>query len=240
MEQKTTTPPPAAAAAPATKPAVTPAAAATAAPVAAPAAPVMPIEQATELVKAMERLLEKIDRERDESSLVALKLILDQHGDALKQFMRPENALHPDISRYNPEGERDHPRPALKRPAYFLGSPLELANLNRAEIDLLNRFDHTIETSVKGKLWKAAILRDMGGAEVLYLSVPFRAFDDLRGLPGLTDICETILNEGHRPRSQDLMNEQIQLQRSQIEELKAAIADLQGQQSAQVVTGLPV
>jgi hypothetical protein len=195
--------------------------------------PVMPIEQATQLVEAMDRLLEKIDRERDESSLVALKLILDQHGDALKQFMRPENALHPDVSWYNPDGERDHPRPALKRPAYFLGSPLEIGSLQRDEINLLNRFDHTIEVNVKGKLWKAAILRDMGGGEVLYVSVPFKAFDDLRGLPGLSEICETILNNGQRPRSQDLMNEQIQLQKSEIEELKAAIAALQVQQVQQ-------
>jgi hypothetical protein len=193
--------------------------------------PVMPIEQATQLVTAIERLLEKVDRERDESSLTALKLILEQHGDALKQFMRPENALHPDVSWYNPEGERDHPRPPLKRPAYFLGSPLEQGALSTEEIQLLNRFTHTIEVNVKGKLWKAALLRDMGGGEVLYVSVPFKAFDDLRGLPGLTDICDTILTDGRRPRSQDLMSEQIQLQKTELDELRTAIAALQAQQA---------
>ncbi len=40
---------------------------------------------------------------------------------AMKRVMKPENENHPGISVYNPQGERDHPKPPLKAEVWWCG-----------------------------------------------------------------------------------------------------------------------
>lgn len=168
----------------------------------------MPVELVAMLMGTLEKLQDKFDRDpTDAESRDALTAILREHGSALKSVLRPENQLHPDVSAYNPLGERDHPRPRLKRPCYFLGVPLDAPNLDREEIDLLNAFTQSME--VPSMNWKAVFIRDGSGREALYLSVPFSSFDDLRGLGSIKHICRTIQGQGTRPQNPDVLLERI-------------------------------
>jgi hypothetical protein len=50
-----------------------------------------------------------------------------------------ENRLPPDISAYNPKGERDNPRPELRCKMIWVGFKLSATGLSREEIELLNQ-----------------------------------------------------------------------------------------------------
>lgn len=203
----------------------------------------LPVDVAQKLVTSIEALHERVDRDpSDHASMAVLKQILEEHGAALRQFMKPENALHPDISWYNPEGEHDHPRPALRRPCYFLGSQLEHAMLNWEEIAYLNAFEQSVE--LPEKRWKASILRDIGGGSCLFISMPFKGFSDLWGLSnamdpdnsGLRLVLRTLLDVGRRPQSTDTMREEMDLLRAQLNELREAIAARQDGPTISVAT----
>jgi hypothetical protein len=63
------------------------------------------------------------------------------HALAMKKQLRPENETHPDVSVYNPRGERDHPRPRLICEMFLGPYPLEKDVLSVKEIELLNRLE---------------------------------------------------------------------------------------------------
>jgi hypothetical protein len=166
----------------------------------------LPTEVVGHLLSLIDRYQARLDAEpTDMRSHEALKEILREHGQSLKNHLRPENQLHPDISAYNPLGERDHKRPGLKRPCFFMGVPLEQPTLTWGEIDVLNKFSHSLECdspSGAGK-WRAVLLRDSAGSEVLYFSVPFRSWDDLRGIGSLSSVASFIYAGGKRMGSAD-------------------------------------
>lgn len=55
---------------------------------------------------------------------------------------RPENVFHPDVSAYNPLGERDNPRPDLRcEKVWFGGFPVEKQLCSLDEILLLNQLE---------------------------------------------------------------------------------------------------
>ncbi len=45
-------------------------------------------------------------------------------AEANRRVMRPENQFHPDVSVYNPEGERDHPRVLPNYEMFWFGAPV--------------------------------------------------------------------------------------------------------------------
>jgi ribosomal protein S15P/S13E len=183
------------------------------------------------LISTIEKLHQRLDADReDDGSRTALVQILDTHGAALKAALRPENQLHPDVSYANPEGERAHPRARLKRNAFLLGIPLQPDSLRKVEVDALNRFTESLE--IPGKKWQARILRDAGGGEVLYISLPFRSFDDLRHVGGLLDILNAIHAEGKRPDTNDVIADRL-------EKAERLIAQLQASQVAQTADAPP-
>jgi hypothetical protein len=63
------------------------------------------------------------------------------HAKAMRKQLRPENDTHPDVSVYNPRGERDHPRPHLVCEMYLGPYPLERDVLTWKEIELLNQLE---------------------------------------------------------------------------------------------------
>jgi hypothetical protein len=168
----------------------------------------LPLATAAQLIATVEKLMERVDR-GEQGSMELLREILQQNSGHLKQFLSPENRLHPDISDYNPDGERDHPRPRLRRPCYFLGIPLDQVALTKDEIVLLNSVTHPLE--IKQKNWRIAFLRDGGGGEALYISVPFNSFDDIRGLEGgWQRVTRELLGLGSKPVDQDLLLERLE------------------------------
>ena len=165
----------------------------------------LPLQTAAQLVAMVEKLFERVDRGEQGSSEL-LREVLAQHSHTLKSTLSPENKLHPDVSDYNPAGERDHPRDKLLRPCYFLGIPLEQPTLTVSEIDLLNSVSGPLEMPAPngaGK-WRVAFLSDGSGGSALYVSVPFKGFDDLRGLQnGWQGVIRTLQAGGSTPTNQD-------------------------------------
>lgn len=70
-------------------------------------------------------------------SSVIEKLIAQQERLIVKT--RPENPDAPMISDYNPLGERDHPKPPLKCPMFWVGYDLRTDTLTPMEVELLNQ-----------------------------------------------------------------------------------------------------
>lgn len=174
----------------------------------------IPVESIASLVASIEKLAESADR-GDERATLMLKSVLAEHGLLLKSQLSPENRLHPDISYLNPLGERDHPRPRLKRVCLFLGMPLERDQLTLDEINLLNSIPGPLE--IKDKNWRVVFLRDGGGGEVLYISVPYRTMDDLRSIEGgWQRILRDLLAQGTQPQTQELVAEQLAELRAQV------------------------
>lgn len=62
-------------------------------------------------------------------------------AEAIARLQRRENTQHPDVSVFNPQGERDHPRGRLKCKMFWVGYELERDALSAEEIDLLNRIN---------------------------------------------------------------------------------------------------
>jgi|MudIll2142460700_1097286.scaffolds.fasta_scaffold464496_1 hypothetical protein len=50
-----------------------------------------------------------------------------------------DEKLYPEISVYNPLGEKDHPRPEIEGEVYWAGAMLRKTFLTREEIELINR-----------------------------------------------------------------------------------------------------
>lgn len=196
------------------------------APLEAAAAEGVPLATAAQLVALVERLFERVDR-GEQGSAEALREVLAQHSTTLKQTLSPENRLHPDISDYNPRGERDHPRERLRRPCFFLGVPLDQPTLTVDEIELLNSVATPLEMPAPngaGK-WRVALLRDGGGGEALYISVPFKSFDDLRGLTGgWQGVIRALQGTGVEPTTQDTLLSRIAALESMIKSLSPQVA----------------
>jgi hypothetical protein len=55
--------------------------------------------------------------------------------------LKPENDTHPDISVFNPRGERDHPRPQLVCEMFLGPYLLERQTLTVKECELLNQLE---------------------------------------------------------------------------------------------------
>lgn len=59
----------------------------------------------------------------------------------------PENFFHPDVSAFNPQGERDHPRlPLPAKAVWFGGWPVERELTTAAELALLHRLKPGVYT----------------------------------------------------------------------------------------------
>lgn len=79
------------------------------------------------------------------SKIADVEIAADIHARAMKKALRPENEVHPGISVYNPQGERDHPR---TRPSHlFMMGPYPIADpgnfdtVTKTEIELLNALE---------------------------------------------------------------------------------------------------
>jgi len=59
-------------------------------------------------------------------------------AEATEKVMRPENKNPPRVSDFNPQGDRDFPRPELKYKFRWIGIDLQKSQLTREECLLLN------------------------------------------------------------------------------------------------------
>jgi hypothetical protein len=111
----------------------------------------------------------------------------------MRRALKPENARHPDVSAFNPLGERDHPRPAMRRKCFMSpGYELRAEELTREEIELLNSIEHNMEA--RSGSWRAELKRTAtDGTAELHIQVPTNP-DDRADLPkGLSLILRELV-----------------------------------------------
>jgi hypothetical protein len=122
-----------------------------------------------------------------------LETVLARNAESTHKALRPENARHPDISAFNPEGERDHPRPKLVRKTFFAGMELHEDDLTATEIGLFNSFTHACVA--RNGQWRAEFRNtSKTGEHELWIVLPVASVDDRMELPnGMTLILRELL-----------------------------------------------
>lgn len=132
------------------------------------------------LLKAMERM----QPASGGLSAEQLETVLKSSAEATRKALKPENAQHPDVSAFNPEGERDHPRPKLRRKTFWAGTELDADELDRDEIELMNSFEHSCEA--RNGAWRADLKRTAtDGTAELHFTFPSKNTDDRMDLPSM-------------------------------------------------------
>jgi hypothetical protein len=107
---------------------------------------------------------------------------------AMKKALKPENDPAPMVSVYNPEGDRDHPRPALKCEfTVFNGIPIDGTTDTVEELTLFNRLvagDYWVGKSDGSMmLFKVREHRnDLGHLRRIDISFPYRDDADRAGV----------------------------------------------------------
>jgi hypothetical protein len=149
---------------------------------------------ANALLTAMERLAPP---QQSGISKEDLAEVMESNSEGMRRALKPENARHPDVSAFNPEGERDHPRPQLKRKTFWIGVPLQRDELTKDEIDLFNRIDHPMEA--RNGTWKAE-LRNSGTE--LHITFPNATVDERMDLPSMKVLMHELIG-GSRAVDQD-------------------------------------
>jgi hypothetical protein len=91
---------------------------------------------------SFEQLKELLDTARGAAGSISPTEVADIAAQAATKARRPENNPGPLISDFNPDGERDHPRPPLRSTMYFgsspIGTPQDNSQLTTDEIQALN------------------------------------------------------------------------------------------------------
>lgn len=126
---------------------------------------------------------------------------------ALEQAARqqqPDNKFAPAISDFNPQGDRQYPRPKLKCPM-FLPWEAEAESLTYEEIELLNLLEdgeYTIKRNDGSKVGvKVKLKRNLNGTPDVLLMNSEQAYNEENHwmMPGLTMVLRQVL--GHRPHT---------------------------------------
>ena len=121
-----------------------------------------------------------------------LKEVLDSNAEGMRRALKPENARHPDVSAFNPEGERDHPKPKLRRKTFWAGQELHQEELTPAEIDEFNAVEHSLEA--RNGAWRAELRRTAkSGESELHVVFPCANVDDRMELPGMLLMMKELL-----------------------------------------------
>jgi hypothetical protein len=146
------------------------------------------------LAAALLKIAEMAQQPRD-GGLTAEQLaeVLEGNAQATRKALRPEIEHHPDVSAFNPKGERDYPRPQLNNKVIFCGMTLERDELTLGEIELFNKFTHSCVA--RNGAWKAELKPGVKGAKgELVISIPVASADDRMDLPnGISLILTELL-----------------------------------------------
>jgi hypothetical protein len=142
-------------------------------------------------------VLQKLAERPAGLSAEQLATILASNAESTRKALKPEIAAHPDISAFNPLGERDHPRPKLLHKVMFCGMELDAEELTLGEIELFNKFTHTC--LARNGSWRAEVRPGAkGGKSELVISIPVATTDDRMELPNGISLILTELLGGEK------------------------------------------
>jgi len=151
-----------------------------------------------------------------------LAQVLESNADGMRRALKPENARHPDVSDYNPLGERDHPRSALKRKCFMGGFELLASEMTEPMILLLNSFEHNMEA--RNGQWRIELRRtSTKGIDELHLMVPMATTDQRSDLPSLYDMLRE-LHGGSKAVDSETMAVRVAELEKKLEQLQAGAA----------------
>jgi hypothetical protein len=126
-----------------------------------------------------------------------LSEILASNAESTRKALKPENAMDPGISVFNPLGERDNARPQLKHKVLFCGMELDREELTLGEIELFNKFEHSCVA--RNGSWRADVKPGAkGGKSELTISIPVATTDDRMELPNGISLILTELLGGEK------------------------------------------
>lgn len=121
-----------------------------------------------------------------------LKEVLESNAEGMRRALKPENARHPDISAFNPQGERDHPKAKLRRKTFWAGIELHPDELTPLEVSLFNQVEHSCEA--RNGAWRAELRRTAkDGQSELHIIFPCASVDDRMELPGMVLLMQELL-----------------------------------------------
>lgn len=133
----------------------------------------------------------------------------DVHAEAMKRALKPENAMSPMKSIFNPAGDQASPRPALKALfTFFDGIPVDGTTDTVEELTLYNQLEqgeYLVDKSDGTKMpFKVREVRnDLGQLRRVDMSFPYRDEADRAGvLPmvvWLRDVVAQIAARKHEP-----------------------------------------
>jgi len=118
----------------------------------------------------------------------AVKAQADPLADAMKRALKPENAFSPLVSVFNPAGDRDHPRPALRVPfTLFDGIPIDGTTETVEELTLFNQLeagDYLVTKSdgSRVRFTVREIRNDLGVLQRINIAFPYRDEADRQGV----------------------------------------------------------
>lgn len=133
--------------------------------------------------------------------------VMESNSEGMRRALKPENARHPDISAFNPKGERDFPRADLRRKTFWIGVPLVKDELTAEEIALFNGIDHNM--TARGGQWTAEIKN--GGTE-LHVNFPNATMDERMDLPSMRVLMTELIGGARSVSADDLLARVAQLE----------------------------
>lgn len=148
--------------------------------------------------------------------------VMEANSEGVRRALRPENATHPDISAFNPRGERDHPRPKLRRKTFMSpGMELMAHELTVQEIELLNSIEHNIEA--RNGQWRAELKRTAtDGTQELHIVVPSNTMDERMDLPKSLELILRELVGGTKAVDPESLAQQVAALQKQVAALTPA------------------
>ena len=169
------------------------------------------------LAAALLKIAELTQQPREGLSAEQLKEILQSNAESTRKALKPEIMSHPDVSVFNPRGERDHPRPKLVHKVIFCGMELDQEELTLGEIELFNKFTHTC--LARNGSWRAEVKPGAkGGKSELTISIPVATTDDRMELPNGISLILTELLGGEKAVDPSSLAERV----AELEKLLAA------------------
>lgn len=179
--------------------------------------PAPPVDVAAAIMALAEKLQAPQGLTKDD-----LSEAFEAGSEGMRRALKPENPRHPDVSAFNPAGERDHPRPALRRKTFMSpGMELVANELNVEEINLLNSIEHNIEA--RNGQWRAELKRTAtDGTQELHIVVPCNTMDERMDLPKSLELILRELVGGTKAVDPETLAQQVAALQKQVAAMTAA------------------
>lgn len=121
----------------------------------------------------------------------SLAAMLKAQGEAVSEGMRraahPQNAQHPGISAFNPQGDVVSPKAPFAKDIFFCGIKQDVEMLTPIEVEMFHRFTQNM-TARNGR-WTATVTPN-----AVHIAVPCATIDERMNIPSLALVLKELLD----------------------------------------------